>query len=258
MKCSDARPLLDLLLDGALETKDSALVLDHMQSCQECQCEWNDLEQLRTSFNEAKREPQLPAGLMERISEQLRDEEKDQHKRFFEQCARAVPMVAIAATLALIGFLLLPWMHMIDTRPTSMQSASADTLVEDLVSERTIEPVTNRNELAKRVGYDLKYVRLPEWQMNKLGVYKSQAMIPIARFDFVRKGQSGNQYLSCYQAPQGVIQAKTAKPENLAGKRVLFGSHGNFQFALWSQNGRDYLFVAALSKPQLEEIVRGT
>jgi len=263
MKCSDARPLLDLLSDGALETKDSALVLDHLKLCNECQYEWNDLEQLRSSFQEAKDKSQLPAGLMERISQKLRDEERDEHKRFFEQFKRffeaythPASMVAVAATLALIGFLLLPWMHQINTGPSSMQIASADTLVEDLASEGTLEPIIDRSELAKKVGYDLKHVRLPEWQMNRSGVYKSQATMPIARFDFVRKEQSGYQRLSCYQAPQGVIQAKVANLENLEGKRVLFGSHGKFQFALWSQNGRDYLFVTALSKPQLEEIVR--
>jgi hypothetical protein len=109
----------------------------------------------------------------------------------------ALPMMAIAATMALIGFLLLPWMHQIDTKPTSitsMHTASADTLVEDLVSERSLEPVINKNELAIKVGYDLKYVRLPAWQMGKSGVYKSPksppASTPIARFDFVRKGHS--------------------------------------------------------------------
>jgi hypothetical protein len=257
MKCSDARPLLDLLSDGVLETKDSALVLDHLKLCNECQCEWNDLEQLHFSFREAKDKSQLPVGLMDRISQKLRDEENNEHKQFFRQYARPVSMVAIAAGLALIGFLLLPWTHQINTRPPSIQTASADALVEDLVAEGTLEPVIDRNELAKRVGYELKHVRLPEWQMNKSGVYKSQATMPIARFDFVRKGQSGDQHLSCYQAPQGVIQAKVANLENLENKRVLFGSHGKFQFALWSQNGRDYLFVTVLSKPQLEEIVRG-
>jgi len=256
MNCNEARPLLDLLSDGVLDNKDSALVLDHLKSCDECQSQWNDLEQLRSSFREAKDKSQLPVGLMERISLKLRDEERNEQKQFFKQYARPVSIMAIAAGLALIGFLLLPWINQINTRPMSMQIASADTLVEDLVSEGSLEPVTDRKELAKRVGYDLKHVRLPEWQMTKSGVYKSQATMPMARFDFVRKQQSGDQHLSCYQAPQGVIQAKVANLENLEGKRVLFGNHGKFQFALWSQNGRDYLFVTVLSKPQLEEIVR--
>jgi len=251
MNCTDARPLLDLLCDGALEAKDSALVLDHLKSCDECHCEWNNLEELRSTFHEAREKTELPAGLMEKVSWKLRDEERKQHKRIF------APMMAIAAAVLLIGFLFLPWIHQITTSPISMKTASAEALVEDVVAEGTLEPVVDRNELAHKLGYDLKYVRLPEWQMNKSGMYKSQGTMPIARFDFVRKGQAGDQYLSCYQAPQGVIQAKAANLKDLEGRRVLFGSHGKYQFALWSQSGRDYLFVTALSQSQLEEIVRG-
>jgi Putative zinc-finger len=250
MKCTDARPLLDLLCDGALEVKDSALVLDHLKTCEECQDEWNGLEQLHSSFRDAKDKPPMPAGLMEKISGKLVDDERSKRKPVF------VSIMAIAATFLLFGFLFMSWTYQTNNTTTATKVASADTLVEDLVAEETLEPVTDRKELAKKVGYDLKYVRLPQWQMNKSGVYKSQATTPIARFDFVRKGQSGDQRLSCYQAQQGMIRANTANLKNLGDKHVLFGNHGKFQFALWTQNGRDYLFVTALSQPQLEEIVR--
>ena len=250
MNCTDARPLLDLLCDGALEAKDSALVLDHLKTCDQCQSEWSSLEQLHAGFKEARDKPPLPAGLMEKISGKLLDEERSKRKPVF------VSIMAIAATFLLFGFLFMSWMHQTNITTTDTKVASADTLVEDLVSEGTLEPVSDRKELAKKVGYDLKYVRLPQWQMNKLGVYKSRETTPIARFDFVRKGQAGDQRLSCYQAQQGVIRANTANLKNLGDKRVLFGNHGKFQFALWTQNGRDYLFVTALPQPQLEEIVR--
>jgi hypothetical protein len=256
MNCSDARPLLDLLCDGALDTKDSALVLDHLKSCSECQRDWNDLEQLQARFREEKDKFQLPAGAMDRIADKLREEERTQQKRFFQRFVR-VPILAVAASLALIGYPFLTGLQKINSSSDSMQTASADTLVEDLVAERNLEPMKDRKELVRKLGYDLNYLRLPEWQMDKSGLYKSATKLPIARFDFVRKGQTGSQLLSCYQARQGVIRAKAAEPENIEGKRVLVGSHGKFNFALWSQNGRDYLFVTALSKSQLEEIVRG-
>jgi hypothetical protein len=235
MNCADARPLLDLLCDGVLEAKDSALILDHLKSCSECQGEWTDLEELHARFHETKDNPQLPAGLMKKISEKLRHDEKSQHKRFLE-----------------------PMIYQITNQPLAGQTASAEALVRNILDQGTLEPVTDRNELVKKLGYELKYVRLPEWQVNKAGIYKAPGIVPIARFDFVRKGQSGDQYLSCYQAPQGVIQAKATAYKNLEGRRVFFGSDGQYQFALWSQSGRDYLFVTALPQPALEEIVRGT
>jgi hypothetical protein len=252
MNCADARPLLDLLCDGALEAKDSAMVLAHLKTCNDCQCEWNDLEELHSSFHEGTDQQTLPPGLMEKISEKLKDEERKQHKRFL------APIMAVAAAFLLLGFLCLPWIEQSKNGPVSTKTASAETLVDDLLAEGTLEPIRDRNELASKLGYELKYVRLPEWQMNTAGVYKAPASPPIARFDFVRKGQSGNQYLSCYQARQGAIQANTADFKNLEDKHVLFGHHGKFQFALWSQSGRDYLFVTSLPQPQLEEIVRRT
>ncbi len=257
MKCNDARPLLDLLCDGALDAKDSALVLDHLKSCEECQSQWNELEELRTSFQEAKDKFQMPLGLMDKISVKLKDEERSHRTKFFGQHWRSVSLVAIAATSLLIGFLCLPWIHKGDTNSSAIPTASADTLIDATLSGEKLESVADRNELAKRVGYDLKYVRLPEWQMKRSSVFKSQDSVAIARFDFAKKSPTGDQRLSCYQAPEGAIRSTAGNVVKLDGKSVLFGHHGKFQFALWSQNGRDYLFVTELSKPQLEDIVRG-
>ncbi len=257
MNCSDVRPLLDLLCDGVLEAKDSALVLDHLKTCSECQAEWNDLERLHASFQLARAKPEMPAGLMDRVSAKLREEDRNEQKRFFQRCVRAMPALAIAAAVVLVGFFVLPLVEKQNNQNPDVTTASADTLVEDLVADGTLDTIRDRSELTKKVGYDLKQVRLPEWHMENSGVYKSQARISIARFDFIRKNQSGDQHLSCYQAPEGVIRATAANAINLAGKHVLFGTHGKFQFALWSQNGRDYLFITALPKEQLQEIVRG-
>src|SRR5476651_280238 len=108
MNCSDVRPLLDLLCDGVLEAKDSALVLDHLKSCAECTAEWNDLEQLHASFQQAKSRPQIPAGLMDKVSDKLKEEDRQEQKRFFQRCVRAMPALAIAAALVLVGFFVVP------------------------------------------------------------------------------------------------------------------------------------------------------
>ena len=98
--------------------------------------------------------------------------------------------------------------------------ASADTLIEGMTSNVASAVVADRNELAKSVGYELKYLRLPEWRMDKLSVYKPQAQVALARFDFVRSDQAGDQKLSCYQARQGMIAAQDASPEKIGDKRV--------------------------------------
>jgi anti-sigma factor RsiW len=258
MKCNDARPLLDLLGDGMLEPKDCALVLDHLQSCAECQSEWNSLEQLHNRFHEAREKLQAPTGMMDKISQALKEAEASE-PRPFQRYARPLPFLAIAATAAaLIGFIIFPWLQAVENRSTSSQSASADTLMDDLASAGSVQPLTDRSALSDKLGYEPKYLPLSSWQLDKFGVTRVSNAPAIARFDFVRKDRASSDHLTCYQAQQGVIQASTGQSRLIGNKRVLFGNRGNLQFALWSQSGRDYLFVTALPTQALEEIVRGT
>jgi hypothetical protein len=256
MNCSDVRPLLDLLCDGMLDAKDSAIVIDHQTLCSACRSEWNDLEQLHAYFQDVKNKHHLSAGFLDRVSAMLREEDRQEQRLFFRRCTTVFPVVAIAATTILVGFFVLPGVEKLNHRSLSVYTATADALVEDLIAEGNLDQVRDSSELTKRVGYDLKYVHLPDWQMERSGVYKSQTAVTIARFDFIRTVQSDTQRLSCYQAPAGVIRTNVPDAENLAGKNVVFGDHGKFQFAMWSKNGRDYLFVTKLSKSQLQKIVR--
>jgi Putative zinc-finger len=255
MKCSEARPLIDLLFDGALDTKDSALVLDHLKTCDECQSEWNSLEQLRGQFLEAKDATQAPDGMMERISRKLKQEETNEQKQFLGRSIRALAVVAIAATVLAIGFLSVPLANELRPQRVPMQTASADKLIEDMLANNNSEAITDRSLLANRIGYDLRYAMLPDWHLGKASVYKSPEKLMMARFDFTRHNKMGDQHLTCYQAQEGQIRANHGKFENVGSKHVFFGNHGNLQFALWSQNHRDYLFFTTLPKEQLEEIV---
>ncbi len=256
MKCSDARPLLDLLCDGALNTKDCALVLAHLQSCEECQAASNELENMRLRFQNAKAQLEMTPDLMDRITGALKEDEKTEKQRLYKRYVKTVPILGIAAVFGLVGLVCIPGFHEMWSRSIAIHSASADVLVEDLAANGKLEPVTDRNEFAKKLGYELKYLQLPAWTLDKAGVYNSVATIPIARFDFVSK-DSSDQHFSCYQAQQGVIEANAVEAKSVGAKQVRFGKHGKLQFALWSQNGRDYLFVTELPMDRLEEIVRG-
>jgi anti-sigma factor RsiW len=260
MKCTEARPLLDPLCDGALEPKDSALVLDHLKTCQECQNDWQSLEDLHANFQQAKGMTQIPAGMMDKISDKLKDAEATERKQHLLAYDRIIPILAVAACFATVGFLAVAFISKpaeVQLALQSARSAAADTLIEDVEPATMLTPVADRTELAKDIGFEIKYVRLPDWKMDRSSMIQSKNSKPIARFDFVRKSQSGFERMTCYQAPQGFIRTADATMQNIQGKQVFFGHHGKFQFALWSQNGRDYLFVTSLPLPELEGIVRG-
>jgi hypothetical protein len=261
MICSEVRPLLDLLCDGVLPAKESALVLDHLRLCDQCQPEWSELEQLRSRFLEAKQKVQIPAGLMNKISEQIKKEERQKRLHLFKKYSP--PVLAVAAGLAFAGFFVIPWLSRFGN-PASMSSslvsgtnASVESLVENFRSNGAVEAIADRKQLGTKVGYPLKYLRLPAWRVANAGVYRSPS-VAVARFDFVKgQGDSVEQF-TCYQAPAGAISAKTAEPREIKGKHVLFGNRGDLQFALWTQDERDYLLVTRLPKAKLEEIIGDT
>ncbi len=194
---------------------------------------------------------------MDKISHRLKDEEAVGRRR-------AVSILPIAACFLVVGVVLVLWLSIRQQTHTVAQvdPAAAGALIEDVLPGTMLTPVADRTELAKDVGFDLQYVRLPGWKMDRSSVIKSvnsHAGIPIARFDFVRGSRSGAQRMTCYQAPAGFIRAwgTDAGVKEVEGKQVFLGHHGKFQFALWSQNGRDYLFVTMLPLPELEAIVGG-
>ncbi len=250
MQCSDTRPLLDLLADGMLEPKDCALVLDHLDSCLDCHREWNELENLRNRFRDAKEKTSMSDDLLDKISDSLG---KEQHKQTFQHYLKLAP--TMAAAFLLVSVLVFAWQHEY-VAPSSVHSASAEILVDGLASNSDLEPVKDKSLLSQKLGYDIKYLQLAAWQMESCGIYKSATQKPIARFDFVRSDGSRAQRMSCYQAPEGTIRAGAGQSKLIGDKRVLLGSRGPLRFALWSQNGRDYLFVTALAQNVLEEIVR--
>ncbi len=254
MKCSEVRPLLDLLYDELLETKDSALVLDHLKNCDECRGEWEAMEELRARVAAAKSNTFMPPELMEKVSLAVKNE--DRNKRSFGLLPQQIPLVSIAATILLIGWFLVPQFLHSDVQPQSTLAArtsSAQKLIADLTADGAVTSEPDKQQLDKKLGYNLKYVHLPSWKLQQSGIYLAQSNI--ARFDFVRDANS-EERLCCYQAPAGTIEA-VGNSQDLAGKQVTFGNQSGYQFAKWTQNGRDYLFVTKLSQPVLEEIIRG-
>lgn len=255
MNCNEALPLLDLLYDELLETKDSALVLDHLKNCDDCRREWESMDELRTRITAAKENTTMPSDLMDRVSTAIKNDAGQ--KRFLGLLPQQIPIATIAASILLLGWVIVPQYLQIQRNEQgtlASRTSSAQTLIANLTASGALSEEQDKAQLDKRLGYSLKYVHLPTWKMENSGVYKAQANI--ARFDFVRE-TNPNERLCCYQGLEGTIEA-TGDSQQIDGKRVTFGNQGQYQFAKFSQNGRDYLFVTKLPKAVLEDIIRST
>lgn len=250
MKCSEAQPLLDLLYDSTLPAKDCALVLDHLKGCESCAGEWNELEALRTRFQAARESsPAAPDFMKSGLSRALDAEDAAQRR---SNIRRKTPFLSmVAAVAAVMTFVCSPALQ------NFALATTADDLVDKIGMTGAISPVLNRDNLQSELGYEPKYLKLDKWNLEKLGVVKS-GFTHIARFDFQRQSSAGVERMSCYQARQGMIAARGGVTKTVGDKTVVFGSHGNYQYALWSQNGRDYLFVSQLPQSDLEQIVSET
>jgi hypothetical protein len=259
MKCNDASVLLNVFSDGALNARDSALVLGHLKDCKVCHSEWRELEELQKRFDSARAISLPTSRLMDRISYNLKKEEKLERQQTLQKYARPAQWFAIASCLTVIGALTYSDMQTTSgttsaTSTTSNQT-QAEALIDALYTGQGTEPLSNRQQLARQIGYDLKFMHLPTWNMYQSAIYKSEKSRAIARFDFIGRDNSG--LLTCYQAPQGTIKA-LGQRRLVGAKPIIMGSHGPYQYALLSQNGRDYLFITRLPSTTLEQIIRSS
>lgn len=256
MKCDNAQPLFDSLLDGVLDARATALVLDHLKSCEQCQFEWSHHESLRTRFLIARKTPEPTESFRTELSAKLKQEERALQSASGIRFAKRVTMIAAAALI--IGLFLGPIFHDKYVSSPTISPTTIDTLVADSVADRAVESVASRSELGRMAGYDIRYIKLPHWQMTRAAVYrKASTSMPLVRFDFEKTiGFGDAQQLRCYQGLQGSIRpAPGWSSRNIRGKQVFAGTLKSCQFALWSQNGRDYLLITPLPMDQLQDIV---
>jgi hypothetical protein len=250
MKCDEAKPLLDPLLDGYLEPKDMALVLDHIKTCLDCAKIWDDMNKLRNRFINAKVKVAEPPLLLQKISAVIEGEEKRARQK---QARKFVPVV-IGACVAII---VLGFMAYIGIKTEFHfglpQPVPVLALIDDVDKENVVTPISGTAELNKALGYELRYINLPDWQLQRASLYGKDK---IARMEFISKNDAGSQKLCCYQTWEGHLRIPSQSTAAVVnGKKVQFGEHEGYHFALWSQNGRDYLLVSKLDQPALQNIV---
>ena len=252
-------PLLELLSDSELDSKDSALVIEHLNGCCDCQHEWRQVEQLRAIFKLARENTIAPATLIEKIDKAVSLEKKVQRQFLSGGKISFIALLGVAATVLLLGFTASLVLPNLKTDRKISTTLTTSLLVENSSNPNQFEPISDLDRLAQRIGYQLKYVHLPDWKMQTAGLAKTSSSVGIARFSFVRNVNGTEQTLCCYQGPERSIRctAQNCKQEKVAEKLVAFGIQGTLSFALWSQNGRDYLFVTDMPQTELKKVVEG-
>jgi hypothetical protein len=263
MNCSEVQPLLDLMLDGALDAKDMAFALQHLKECHQCTEEWMECEEFRRLFKDQRDRVTVPPDLNARLLAALHTEEDSKPRAIFGQLRYKFMLAAVVITLA--GVVALQVLPVQNVGNSASGAVTVSRLVDDFEGQKNVQnyhlsDLSANGEsnpvLAQALGYEPKFLRLQSWQMEHSSVYDMSPAAKVARFDFAQPGSGQGMRMTCYQGMQGTIKADHGSLKSLADKQVSFGTKGVVNFALWSQNGRDYLIVTPMPMHALEDIVK--
>ena len=264
MNCDEVRPLLNVLYDGALNAKDTAIVLEHLKGCVECDFEWSELDALKTRFKAAKLSSEAPKELSAKILQALKKEDGQRSRQQFLQILSAPTRLALVAVSLLVAGLLAlsPTIYQVAHKPAAPGAVANATAVsvDDLLfyADHIIPgaPLKPDQKLSTALGFEPKFIKMDGWQKQRVWVYADKnPALKLAQIEF--DNTAYGEPLYCFQGKEGSIAVdKTMQPTDVDGKHVKFGQYRNFQYALWSQNGRDYLVVAPMTREGLTELVR--
>jgi hypothetical protein len=254
MICNDAKPLLNLLYDDVLDVKDSVQLLEHLKSCVDCSQEWTGLEQLRSRFHIAKNTCVVPADLEKKIVSAL---DGPVHRA----ASFNVKMFLLAvAAITMLVLIVRPILNMVQHLPIQ---ASAQNLVCETSAGVVAQTFTDRSQLSQKLGYEFKTLKISNWTRSSFAVCTAETRAPLARVDFTStQGEvdaaapSKPAKLICYEAPPGTFTSD--KPQtDLNGKKVRFGVEGDYRYAMWTANGRDFLIISTISQDSFVKLISG-
>jgi hypothetical protein len=244
MNCSKALPLLDPLADGALDTRDSTLVLAHIKECTSCQAEWREIESLQERFKRASSQEVDASHVLNKVRAQINEESKVLPIMFNRVSVAAMLVLAVGvAEFSAPAWLSAPTLN-------ALVVAQADDLVDRLSQNIQAAPVS-KESLPRLLGYSPVYLRLPDWHMDAARADRT-AGTGIAMFAFSRDADK----LVCYQTLAGTIGRGNTQAVALGKINAHVGQRGKYNYVVWSSNGRDYLMVSAIARERLLETVR--
>jgi hypothetical protein len=258
MNCEDVLPLLNLLNDSALDSRNTADILEHLKECGQCQSEWDSMLAVRRQIRRMKNEIQVPPGLMDRVSAVI-DRENTRRSIGAVASMNYRQLVAIAAGLVVLALGALYLLHQGQTvKPVTIEVASL--VNREFAGDPAFELVADHQLLSEKLGYTIKYLKFPDWKINEVGTYRAKNIKGndqiIARLQLHRVSDGREARIYCYQAPAGSLKTTSLADRDVGGKRVWLGRQGALSYACWTQNERDYLLISSLSQKELEELIR--
>lgn len=257
MKCEEVRPLLDPLLDNELPTQPTALIMEHIRNCGDCQDVWDGLLSLRERMRAFVSNISIPERLLPSIDEVL---QKEIRKQRAVLRVRNFILGSVAAALLLVpaAIFTLNNANIGSHEPASVQEI-VHTFRQEYAKSPPVSSSLNLASISKRAGFPVTELKMPNWRLASAETLKMPNHSEcIVKLTYVRKTAGKLEQITCYQACHGQITATGLKEHNMNGRYFCCGKISELSVVYWPNQGKDHLLVSALPERDLVNLAFGT
>ena len=247
MKCDEVLTLLGPLVDDELPTDTTAIVMQHIASCFNCQQEWDAHLALNKQFQQLDDSITVPPRGLTNI---------DRRINAMNACRDSRVKMFAAAAIVATGLICLPFFQ--------RQSEPQPTVFEQVLQSYPRKPVLKRSsesidsqlaKLSHHVKFKPSAVDLPGWSLASADVVHLPGHTCLLRLVFTADGP-GQRTIAVYQSCQGQLRPRGLEERSVAGRNVRCGQINGLAVVHWSDAERDQLFVSSLSEQDLMSALR--
>lgn len=242
MKCDEVHSFLGPLVDDELPTDTTAIVMQHIASCLQCQQEWDAHLLLNKQFQQLHDSIAVPERGLASIDKSINalNPSPDSGLKIFA-----------AATVMAIGLICLSFLHHEpERRPTVFEQVLQTYPAKTMLASAT-EPIDMQlANLSHHVKFKPSAIDIPGWSLASADVLHLPGHICLLRLVYKADGP-GQSTIAVYQSCQGQLKPYGLQERIVAGRHLHCGQVNGLAVIHWSDAERDQLFVSSLSEQDL-------
>lgn len=245
MKCDEVLTLLGPLVDDELPTDTTAIVMQHIASCLNCQQEWDAHLFLNQQFQQLDDSIVVPERGLANIDKRINAMNASPDSR--------LKMIAAAAIVA-IGLLCFPFFQRLQEPRSTVFEQALRAYPGNPVLARSSEPIDIQlAKLSQHVKFKPRAINLPGWSLASADVVHLPGHTCLLRLVYEADGPS-QRTIAVYQSCQGQLRPRGLGERMVAGRHVRCGQINGLAVVHWSDAERDQLFVSSLSEQDLMSV----
>lgn len=241
MKCDEALTHFGALVDDELPTDTTAIVMQHIAACLECQKEWDAQLHLNKQFQQLEDSITIPALGLERIDKRI------SALNSFQTAHLGI----VAAAIVACGLLCIPFLQHKPEKQSTVFEQVFQTYPTNPLIATSSEPIDAQlKNLSPHVKFKPSPNHLPGWTLASADVLHLPGHVCLLRMIYQADG-AGKKTVAVYQSCKGQLTPHGLRERVIAGRHLYCGQVNGLAVIHWSDAERDQLFVSSLSEDDL-------